>query len=546
MTLRRILAVLPTNGHGGCEYNALSALKYLRERHDFDVRVSFPVIEETAYLSELCQANKIEVLPLQTTFRQTDDKAAVEKQRAATRDVVREVAPWAVFIPMPWPKRGQGVIAGCADTGVPTVVKFALVPPDWSADSFVYAAAKAALHQRQVWFANSQFSAALIERHWRLPARSVDSFHVGPIGLSHLLPDRVAFETRDQIRADVRLEFGWPRECRIVTTVARLSNQKGYDSLMSAVLHVAAAHEDLRFLWVGHGELENEIAIWRQNFGLEHKIATPGFRDDVRRLLKASDLFVLPTLYEGGCSQALLEAMEEGLPIVVTDTSAVSEVARHERNALVVPLRDAEKLAEAIDALVGDPERATTLGKAAMADVVEFSAERSFEETLGRLRRAASVTGLEMTTDDGQTGALQAVSAVESSHYLADDPSFASGWYAVERQPDGMAFRWMTGRGVLYTNLLLDAPALVQVSLLAAISPQALQTISLTVNGQKAELVDASDLKLTWKSSPVRSNNAARILLSAQTTRPIDLDPASSDNRELSIAVCGMEIRSAL
>ena len=103
------------------------------------------------------------------------------------------------------------------------------------------------------------------------------------------------------------------------------------------------------FLWVGEGEMRAELEAALAATGLASRVTFAGFRTDVRRLLRASDIFVFPTLYEGGCSQALLEAMEEGLPIVVSGIAGVREVVADGDTALLVPPGDGEAL------IAGDP-----------------------------------------------------------------------------------------------------------------------------------------------------------------------------------------------
>ena len=112
-----------------------------------------------------------------------------------------------------------------------------------------------------------------------------------------------------------------------------------------------------------------------------------GNRDDVPDLLAASDLFVLPSLWEG-LPMALIEAMASGLPIVATEVSGTIRVMVPGQTGILVPPGDAQKLAEAILQLLSDPERARAMGKAARRRVErEFSAQKQAEEHLALYHR---------------------------------------------------------------------------------------------------------------------------------------------------------------
>ncbi|MDQ0468736.1 glycosyltransferase [Labrys wisconsinensis] len=385
----RLLVLLPADGHGGCEYNALSFARFAARTLGLAVATAFPSTATTQFLGELADANGLPWHDLRITFEADDDAERFAAQRACTAALIEAVRPDAVFLAMPWPARGGGVIAACADAGIPALVKFALVPEVLHGPPEPVAARlRQAIGQRQLWFANSRHSAALLERHLGLAPGAVDHFHVGPIGLRDLLDEA---ETGSAIapaaaRRLVRDTFSLPDEALVVTTVARLSMQKGYDTLLEAA---ALLRDDprLRFLWVGEGELRPALEAGIAERGLAGRVVLAGFRRDVRQLLRGSDIFALPTVYEGGCSQALLEAMEEGLAIAVTRASAVAEVAQDEVEALLADVGDAEGLAARIRRLADDAPLRRRLGAAAARRARLFSREVMFKQTVLRLDR---------------------------------------------------------------------------------------------------------------------------------------------------------------
>lgn len=544
-----LLCILPSDGHGGCEYNALSALVYFRERHGMRITASFPERPSTAFLSDLCALNGLPVAPIACSFEANDDAGRAARQRVATRDLIDRVRPSAVFLPLAWPKRGQGVIAGCADRGVPTVVKFALVPEAYDG-AFVLPDARAALDRRQLWFANSRQSAGLIERHWKLAPRSVDSFHVGPIGLTRLLPQPER-EPAVAVRDAVRAEFGFPAASEIAVVVARLAEQKGLRVLLDAADGVLAARPNLRLLLVGEGELRPAIERWRSTTRHGGRLTLAGFRSDVRRILRACDLFVLPTLYEGGCSQALLEALDEGLAVVASDVSAIAEIIVDGENGRLVAPHQPEALSRAILDVLGDPSLRERLEAGARSTAGRFTAERSFEETLLRLQRVSARYGL------GGRGPAPVMLDTPLSNLsrIAIEPeagSFGAGWHACERDPQGQVFRWMGHAGTVATNVLIDRPAVIALSGYSSLTPAALRTLQLEIDGQPLERLDdparteSPDWSCRWRLDAATPRRAVLRFSSRDARRPKDLLPSNQDERWLSVAIRQIRIEAAV
>jgi glycosyltransferase involved in cell wall biosynthesis len=157
------------------------------------------------------------------------------------------------------------------------------------------------------------------------------------------------------LRATLAPPDAWP----VLLNVGRLSNQKGQAYLIQALPRIRARYPSAVLLLAGRGSLEHSYRMLARNLGVADAVRFLGVRADVCRLLQASDLFVFPSVYEGA-GVALLEAMAMGRPIVATSAPAVVEVAGDA--AALVPVRDAERLAEGVIALAADPERRAHLG----------------------------------------------------------------------------------------------------------------------------------------------------------------------------------------
>jgi len=152
------------------------------------------------------------------------------------------------------------------------------------------------------------------------------------------------------------------RERNRIVCVGRLIERKGVRELLEAFKKVAAKIENVQLDLVGGGILEKSLKQRAREMGIRDKVAFHGSvpRDKVHQHLKRSSLFVLPSHNEG-MSNALLEGMACGLPIVVTDTGGTSELLRE--NGLLVPKNDPCKLAEAMLEILSDDNKLRSMGE---------------------------------------------------------------------------------------------------------------------------------------------------------------------------------------
>jgi glycosyltransferase involved in cell wall biosynthesis len=195
-------------------------------------------------------------------------------------------------------------------------------------------------------------------------------------------------------RGAFRRSEGIPAECTVITTVGRLDTQKGLPYLLEAAELVTRGHPEVRFLVVGEGPRRGDLVRHRDRLGLTERVWFLGFRTDVPQILADSDVFVLPSLWEG-LPIALLEAMAAGLPVVATDVPGVTEVVTDGETGLVVPGKDVGALAGALSRLLDDPDLRLGLARAGRRKVEEeFGWEKVVATTMSlyeRLLREAAL-----------------------------------------------------------------------------------------------------------------------------------------------------------
>ena len=144
-------------------------------------------------------------------------------------------------------------------------------------------------------------------------------------------------------------------------TFARLHPEKGHCYLATALQSLRS--EGIRATWLlaGDGPARETLELLIRQLGIADHVRILGWRADVIELMAASEIVVQPTLHEA-FSQAMVEAMALGRPLVISDVSGVRDVVKHGETGLVVPAGHSDALAAAIRVLAR-PEDAERLGR---------------------------------------------------------------------------------------------------------------------------------------------------------------------------------------
>ncbi len=162
-----------------------------------------------------------------------------------------------------------------------------------------------------------------------------------------------------------------------VLLAARLLWDKGMGEFIAAARQLKAQGRPIRFLVAGTPDPGNPASIDEAQVRAwvdEGLIEWLGHVQDMPSLFASVDVTVLPS-YREGLPKSLIEAAACALPLITTDVPGCREVVTHERDGLLVPVRDADALATAIVRLHDDPDLAARLGRAA-----RDKAMREFDE----------------------------------------------------------------------------------------------------------------------------------------------------------------------
>ncbi|MCP5152369.1 MAG: TIGR03088 family PEP-CTERM/XrtA system glycosyltransferase [Ectothiorhodospiraceae bacterium] len=165
---------------------------------------------------------------------------------------------------------------------------------------------------------------------------------------------------------------GLPADAIVIGAVGRMEEVKDPLNLARAFVQVAAARPALRtrlrLVMLGGGRLSGEVHACLEEGGVADLAWLPGARDDVPALLRAFDVFALPSQAEG-ISNTVLEAMASGVPVVATDVGGNAELLVDGETGVLVPSRDAGALAEALLTYVDDAALRRDHGAAGRARV---------------------------------------------------------------------------------------------------------------------------------------------------------------------------------
>lgn len=176
--------------------------------------------------------------------------------------------------------------------------------------------------------------------------------------------------------AFIRPRFEGEREKKIVS-VGRMDANKNHEMQLRAFAALRDKYPEYELVIYGDGELRSYIEETAEELGIGDRVFLPGVVPDVAARIERASLFLL-TSYSEGVSNALIEALALGLPVIATDvpSGGTEELMTNGRNGLVIPAGDLEALTKAMDRLLGDEKYADMLGREAARIQEKLSPER--------------------------------------------------------------------------------------------------------------------------------------------------------------------------
>jgi glycosyltransferase involved in cell wall biosynthesis len=157
--------------------------------------------------------------------------------------------------------------------------------------------------------------------------------------------------------------------------------QKGFEYLIESIPTTIETLPQSKILIVGDGPLRERLEALSKKLGVRDNVIFAGFRSDIKEILSAVDLLVIPSLLEG-FPMVTLEAMAMAKPIVATNIDGITEQIRDGVDGILVPPKGPIALAKAVVRVLNDKELAKTMGLSAREKVAqEFSVEKMVSKT---------------------------------------------------------------------------------------------------------------------------------------------------------------------
>jgi len=224
----------------------------------------------------------------------------------------------------------------------------------------------------------------LLEKEDRIPASKISVVYLG------VEPEIMKRST--VLRDTVRRSFGFNESDVVIGNVARFVPMKGHTVLLKAFSEIASQFTQARLVLVGDGELMGNLQDEVYNLGISQHTVFAGFRDDLQAVYSAFDLYAHPSIEGGGETFpfAVLQALAQELPVIVTNVGDVPVMVRESVNGYVVPDNNPHALAEKLALVLADEKRRRAMGEESLAyllqrftlDTMIDSIERIYESVV--------------------------------------------------------------------------------------------------------------------------------------------------------------------
>lgn len=174
--------------------------------------------------------------------------------------------------------------------------------------------------------------------------------------------DLKRFNVAPLSRSEIEIPEGVP----LAGNVAALVGHKDHATLLSAVPAILREVPEFRLVIAGEGPLRPQLEAQIAQLGIAHAVKLLGQRNDVPRLLRALDIFIMSSSEEG-LGTSVLDAIACGVPVVATDAGGIPEMVRDGETGLLVSAKNSNALADAVLRAINAAQLRASLAGAALA-----------------------------------------------------------------------------------------------------------------------------------------------------------------------------------
>ena len=162
-------------------------------------------------------------------------------------------------------------------------------------------------------------------------------------------------------------------EPAVLLHIGRFNEQKNHAGLLDAFSMIVKIHPDCILKLIGDGDLQKKMEAYAEELGIREKVSFLGSQTDVYPFLKAADVFLLPSKFEG-MPMTIIEAMGTGLPVVASAVGGVPDMLEDRISGMLVPCEPAA-VAEVVCRLLDSETLRKTLGSNALVSSKQFGAD---------------------------------------------------------------------------------------------------------------------------------------------------------------------------
>src|SRR4030095_3834339 len=191
--------------------------------------------------------------------------------------------------------------------------------------------------------------------------------------------DPLEMKKDDNLRLSTRSELGIKDNEILLGNVGRLVKFKGHKYLLSAFKIISESLTGAKLMVVGDGELIDELREYSKVLGLEDKVIFTGFRDDLNALYSAIDIYIQPSLSEGGelFPFSVLQAMAQGIPVIASKTGDIPLMVKDGENGFLADEKSPFQISQKTIQLINDPVLRQKMGEKGISMVnINFTAKK--------------------------------------------------------------------------------------------------------------------------------------------------------------------------
>lgn len=227
----------------------------------------------------------------------------------------------------------------------------------WAGVPVVVSGIRVAEKRSQWRLSIDRWTDRFVDRHVCV-SQSVADFSIRDAGLPEskvvVIPNGVDVERFAAAEPADLSRFQVPTDARVILSVGRLDEQKNPLGLLCSFARIADVHPQAHLLFVGHGPLDSALKTAVAELNLTSRVHLAGWQADIPGIMRACDLFVLASNWEG-MPNVLLEAGAAGIPVISTRVEGADEIITSDDSGVLVGISREDQIAEAISDSLASP-----------------------------------------------------------------------------------------------------------------------------------------------------------------------------------------------